>query len=1081
MTTCVAYPTELEHDRAMAERESTVTFLMADVENAYELRESNPESMAATLRSLTEVIEMTASSRNGRPLTAVPFGIACAAAFTSATDAMFAASEARAALDAPLSFPMASAVRLALHTGDARVSDGESLGGETVRRCRQILALARGGQVVMSSATAAVVQGRTLPGQVLVPFEASQSGGLTDAGGIFGLVRSHGDPPPMSLREHEPAPTNLPAPTTAIIGRRPEIAGLQERLRTGRLVTVTGSGGCGKTRLAIAVATAMLGEFDGGVWWTDMSHVRSHAEVWGAIARACRASEVPGLSAEATVNDILAERRALLILDGCEHVVAAVAQAIGELFDGCPSAVVLVTSREAIGIAAEVSFQLPSLPSHEAIELFADRARRVRSDFELGPTLGHVAAICERLDGIPLAIELAAVRVRSMSPASLSAQLHERFRILTGGDRTAVARHRTLLASIDWSYDLLDDSERAAFRRLGIFCGVFTMNAAQAVAGDGLVDEWSVFDLVDRLVAKHLVVFDGEVYRLLDTIRLYAIDRARELGEIESARHRHARLMAGLVGSADVRSQSTGELKRLLDPHADDLRSAAEWLLTERHPLSFEFFRDLGEWIWRTGRFADVRHLAGVLAEHRAPGSPDYAIGYAGFLCAARLCGAPMDQPDEAALTRSDPEVVLWLEAAALRIDSFSGRGDVAEALERCAVKAREHEDGTLTRLCLESAAIAHSRMGRFRKVHELVGVDVDCQDPDMLLSLKVAPAAAAGRWHDVRGDAIDMIVDAVEPWVNVTMSATVWAAVLFGDRHVLAMASERLRHRRLDLQVLDQRVASFNDAWLAIGSGNSDRVPLPEPPRRRGGFLHMPLAFCALERGDLDATTRFVDAALSGYPDDDIPPGAYLGILLRGWVRYLAHEDGDARSSAFHLMRIAGEHGIALAGVDGLELLSAQLLRAGNPGPAAPLVGAAQHARDEMRYSHRWGFVSAALQPAPTAPGAGGTTLGSEAGAKTTTLNLQDAIDLAQRMRGERPRGALGWSSLSPTERRVVELASAGHSNAEIAARLMIGVATVKTHLAHAYAKVGVRNRTSLAAMATRRGLDGRSSPPKP
>ena len=358
MTTCVAYPIELEHDRAMAERESTVTFLMADVENAYELRESNPESMAATLRSLSEVIEVTASSRNGRPLTAVPFGIACAAVFASATDAVLAASEARAALDAPLSLPMASAVRLALHTGDARVSDGEPVGGETVRRCGRILGLARGGQVVLSSATAAVVRGRTPPGQVLVPFGARQFGGPTDAGPIFGLIRSIGDPPPMSLREHEPAPTNLPAPSTAIVGRRPEIERLQGCLRTDRLVTVTGPGGCGKTRLALAVATAMLDEFDGGVWWTDISHVRSHDEVWGAIARACRASEVPGLSAEATVNNILAERRALLILDGCEHVVAAIARVIGELFDGCPSAVVLVTSREAIGVAGEVSLRV---------------------------------------------------------------------------------------------------------------------------------------------------------------------------------------------------------------------------------------------------------------------------------------------------------------------------------------------------------------------------------------------------------------------------------------------------------------------------------------------------------------------------------------------------------------------------------------------------------------------------------------------------------------------------------------------------------------------------------------------------
>ncbi len=276
------------------------------------------------------------------------------------------------------------------------------------------------------------------------------------------------------------------------------------------MVTLTGAGGVGKTRLAIQVAAAMAGEFGDGVWYVDLAPITDPELVAVTVARALGLPDQPGRSTMDTLPRFVRDRQMLVVLDNCEHLLDASAELVVALLSGAAGLTLLATSREAIGVAGEVSWRVPSLSlADEAIELFTDRARHARPDFTLtDDNAAVVGEICARLDGVPLAIELAAARVRALSLAEILDSLHDRFRLLTGGARTAVRRQQTLRASVDWSHALLTEPERVLFRRLAVFLGGFDLDAAQAVAGGGDVQRYQVLDQLTLLVDKSLVVAD---------------------------------------------------------------------------------------------------------------------------------------------------------------------------------------------------------------------------------------------------------------------------------------------------------------------------------------------------------------------------------------------------------------------------------------------------------------------------------------------------------------------------------------------------------------------------------------------
>ena len=396
-------------------------------------------------------------------------------------------------------------------------------------------------------------------------------------------------------------------------------------------MTLTGSGGIGKTRLAAQVGAAVIERFPGGVWWVELAALRDGSAIGSTLLAAIGASEDGSRPALQVARDRLSSQPALVVFDNCEHLIADAAAVIDELRAACPALVVLATSREPLGLAGEVIWRVPSLSvpppgadvarldGYDAITLFLDRARRVRPELTLDLVqMEAVVETCRRLDGIPLAIELAAARCRQLAPERIARGLDERFRLLTGGGRMSLPRQQTLLASVAWSHDLLDDDERRLLRRLSVCAGAFRLGLAETLgAMTGDVDVWSVLDLLGRLVDKSLVQVDDHVdrhghteaqYRLLETIRQYAVDRAGDAAELSALRDAHADWWIAELERIDAR-QPTWDVIDLVGRHLLDIRAALDWLESDvdrRHRLLA--LVSLG-WMWG-GHNDDVMHYA---------------------------------------------------------------------------------------------------------------------------------------------------------------------------------------------------------------------------------------------------------------------------------------------------------------------------------------------------------------------------------------------------------------------------------------------------------------------------------------
>jgi predicted ATPase len=387
------------------------------------------------------------------------------------------------------------------------------------------------------------------------------------------------------LRTANPvADAHLPVNLTSFIGRRTQITDIQAILENDRLVTLTGAGGAGKTRLAIEVAGRVSTQFRDGVWYADLAPITHPDMVALTMARALGLPDQPGRSITDTLLRFIRDRRMLLVVDNCEHVLEASSELVNKVLAGCSCVTILATSREPLMVAGEVTWQVPSLSlADEAVELFTDRARRARPDFTVTDrNAGAVTEICRRLDGMPLAIELAAARVRALSLDEIVDSLRDRFRLLTGGTRTVVRRQQTLRASVDWSHALLTEPERILFRRLAAFMGGFDLSAAQAVAGTTEVERFQVLDQLSLLVDKSLVVAESTAgpsrYRLLETVRQYALEKLGESGEADVVRTAHRDHYWSMAAQLDAPATSGHKLRisQALN-EMDNLRAAYTW------------------------------------------------------------------------------------------------------------------------------------------------------------------------------------------------------------------------------------------------------------------------------------------------------------------------------------------------------------------------------------------------------------------------------------------------------------------------------------------------------------------------
>jgi predicted ATPase/class 3 adenylate cyclase len=720
----------------------TITFLFTDIEGSTRLWQQQPLAMKGALDRHHALLQQAIESHGGYVFQIVGDAF-CAAFHTVGAGLRAALAAQRALVLEPWTDTGPIRVRMALHTGTAELRAGEHRSGEyasglTLSHTARLLSVAHGGQILVSSATHEMLR-EDVPLEVAMrDLGRHRLRDLLRAEPIYQVVAPD-LPGVFPALDSQMALSNLPRQLTSFVGRTREMAEVMRRLGETHLLTVTGPGGSGKTRLALEAATALIADYPDGVWLLELAPIADPGLTAQVLATTLGLREQTGRPLPATLVDHLRSRRALLVFDNCEHVIEACASLADTLLRACPDVRVLASSREPLGVAGEVVIRVPPLAvpdlqdaplldrlaRNEAIRLFVDRALAVKPDFMLTEAAApDVAQICRRLDGIPLAIELAAARVRTLSVHHIAAHLDERFRLLTGGSRTALPRHQTLRGLIDWSYDLLAEPERVLFRRLSVFVGGWPLEAAEAVGAGQEVDSGDVVDLLGRLVDKSLVVMDergADVrYHMLETIRQYALERLTEAADEEAVRARHRDVHVQLAETAEQRLHGAEQrlwLERLESDH-DNLRAALRGALDRRETepalrlaSALWLFWDT-RWYVREGRewLDEVLALAG----ERPPAPP-------GRRSLARVLDGAAHL--RARWSELEPTIDLQTRALAVWRELGDTRG-IAGALNHLGDQLRQRGDRAGGRARLEESLTLFRELGDKRGIaHALINL----------------------------------------------------------------------------------------------------------------------------------------------------------------------------------------------------------------------------------------------------------------------------------------------------------------------------------------------------------------------
>ena len=684
----------------MTERPAgTVTFLVTDIEQSTRRWEHEPEAMRTALATHDATLRDAIERHGGWMFKHTGDGVL--AAFAQAKPAIEAAIAAQLALELP--------VRMGVLTGEAE-PHGNDYFGPAINRAVRTMAAAHGGQILVAASTAAIADGIALDD--LGDFRLRD---LSQPQRLFqvkapGLKDSF---PP--LRTLDSLPGNLPAQATSFLGRDGDLGEVRRLLREFRLVTLTGVGGVGKTRLAVQAAADAAASYKDGVWLVELAGVTDSSVIAHAVASVLGIAQQQGKSIEDSIVGTLTGRQILVVLDNCEHLIEASAGFAGLLLTHCKDARLLATSREALMVDGERIWTVPSLSFMDgaqspAVALFIDRARAVAPDFDAASDFAAIAEICRRLDGIPLAIELAAARVRAMSPAQIRDRLNERFRLLTGGTRRALERHQTLRHAVQWSYDLLTPAERTVLARASSFYGGFSLEAAESVCAGGEIFAPDILDICDSLVRKSLVNVErlgaGIRYGLLETIRQFAEEQLVAMSESESVRARHARYFAD---DADTRFRlwlSKDQLMAYewLDREIDNLRAAFRWGIEHADSdIAARIASDIGD----MGRFR-MREEAMLWAEEvvdaaRSAGHRRlvYLLTWAGSSAwsIGRMADAKRFGNEAVALIgRPEFDPFVWIFSDLSSIALLEGDREQAVALIR---KGAEHPADRADRFCL--------------------------------------------------------------------------------------------------------------------------------------------------------------------------------------------------------------------------------------------------------------------------------------------------------------------------------------------------------------------------------------------
>ena len=624
----------------------TVTFLFTDIEGSTRLAREHPDTWESARARHHATLREAVESNSGCVFQII--GDAFCTAFHTAKDGLNAAIQAQRTLtktNSSFILPNSSLplkVRMGIHTGDAESYNGEYRGYLTLSMIQRVMSAGHGGQILLSGASENLLRGQLPADVTLRDMGEHKLKDVPQPVRLFQVVAPDLQSEFPALRALDAFPNNLPTQLTSFVGREKEMLEVTQMVKQARLLTLTGSGGTGKTRLSLQVASSILEQFKDGVWLIELAPISEPALVPNTVANVLRLRVEDSRPLMDVVVDWLSGKETLFILDNCEHLIDACAHFANTILQHCRGARILASSREALGVAGEATYRVPSLPTpnepldiqqletFDSVKLFIQRATLTQPTFQLtDENASFVAQICSRLDGIPLAIELAAARVRALSVEQIAARLDDRFRLLTGGSRTALPRQQTLRALIDWSYQLLSEEERLLFRRLAVFVGGWTLDAAESVCGEER-SGFDVLELLTHLVDKSLINVEhsgGESrYHRLETIRQYAREKLFDTDEVALLRDKHLAYFVGLAEHADVELQGRAQKQWLtrLEAEHDNLRAALEWSLKSQPEAGLRIAAALREF-WDThGHLTEARKWLETMLDAKKDFTPTH-------------------------------------------------------------------------------------------------------------------------------------------------------------------------------------------------------------------------------------------------------------------------------------------------------------------------------------------------------------------------------------------------------------------------------------------------------------------------
>jgi predicted ATPase/class 3 adenylate cyclase/DNA-binding CsgD family transcriptional regulator len=1114
-------PVEGDQTATFALPAGTVTFLLSDIEGSTRLWQDEPEGMALAVPEHYALLEDAVARHGGVRPVEQGEGDSIVAAFSRGSDAAAAALEIQRRMRTH-EWPEGPVlrVRVALHTAEAQLRDEGNYFGLALSRCARLRELAHGGQVLVSRATHDLVVDRLPDGARLADRGVHRLRDLGRPEHVHELLEEDDPQEFPPLRSLDVLPNNLPDQLTSFVGRVGELREIQAALDGTRLLTLTGAGGCGKTRLALQTAADTVDRHLDGSWWVELAPLVSSEQIGPALAAVLGVRPLPGQTALDAAVSHLAGRRALVVLDNCEHLLEASAAVAEAVLRAGSAVVVLATSRAPLGVAGETNWRVPSLSlpaerAHEPVEalaqsdavrLFIERALKVRPNFAItNDNAPSVAGICHALDGIPLAIELAAARVRLMAVEEIAAALTDRFRLLTGGTRGALPRQQTLRASVDWSYELLGEDERTLLRRLAVFIGGWTLDLAEDVtAGEGL-GRYAILDVLSSLVDKSLVLVEDRArstrYRMLETVRQYALDHLTQSPDAPAVRERHRDALLALAARVEGHLVSVDQHRWLQTLAAEDanltqaLQHAAQTdpdkALRLAVALTF-YWKPRGRFVAAEAGYAHALDAAASDAPLRARAlwGRAYLLAYAaGYEEAIEYAQAALE------LAEADGDRSTMARALDVlgTVTMFSDPQGTRTGQERSVALARESGDDW----CLADATqiraftyVVESRRDEALAVAEEVLPLIERMGYREFLAWHWF-LAAMGEFESANWPACEAHCERA-----IAAAREVGEPVSEGHAQVYLAYADLLRGR---LEQALERLAAANERAVTAGAGMA------------AGALGYMLAWAEAANGEHAAALQRLDPLIAtgldgGYMlsfalhvqadilraqgDRDQPASAArqaLEVAERtgaSWVIAMAslglacvsldtERWTKADGHVHHALEAIEARSLVSLIPDALEVLAEVATGLHSDHEAARLLGAATQAREHHELARSAGQAERIAALEQTLRERLDTEDLDAALAEGSTLDPGEAVAWARRARGERKRPPGGWESLTPTELEVARHAAEGLTNPQIGEQMFITRGTVKTHLSHIYTKLGLQNRSELAAQSARRELE--------